>query len=124
VDQLSPDHISVLEDSASFANLSISHIIIFMYFVNCCTYDLFLYLNILLFTLSQFLLKARRTSAPVVWRGQQRLLEGLQQRYTILITNYVPVVFMARFLWFLRGATKNVSYIDFWPGMTSCLCGW
>jgi hypothetical protein len=19
--------------------------------------------------------------------------------------------------------TKNVSYIDFWPGMTSCLCG-
>ncbi len=109
MDQLSPDHISVLEDSASFANLSISHIIIFMYFVNCCAYDLYLYLNILLFTLSQFLLKARRTSAPVVWRGQQRLLEGLQQRYTILITNYVPVVIMARYLTVLRDPSKPLS---------------
>jgi len=24
----------------------------------------------------------------------------------------------------VREMTKNVSYIDFWPGMTSCLCGW
>jgi hypothetical protein len=23
-----------------------------------------------------------------------------------------------------RAGTKNVSYIDFWPGMTPCLCGW
>ncbi len=26
--------------------------------------------------------------------------------------------------WQLADWTKNVSYIDFWPGMTFCLCGW
>jgi hypothetical protein len=24
----------------------------------------------------------------------------------------------------VRARTKNVSYIDFWPGLTPCLCGW